>query len=140
MLSNMILIPQGKRSSKCWKPTFYDSIQLIQPNLYATIGFTSLDIENEIAGKLKTKFKLAEEDVNQILLDFSTFSLPVKINKQLIVVQDDPDDNKFIECALECKANYIISGDTHLLNLKEYEGIKIIKSSEFLKVFYKQES
>jgi predicted nucleic acid-binding protein len=53
-------------------------------------------------------------------------------------VQDDPDDNKFIECALECKANYIISGDTHLLNLKEYEGIKIIKSSEFLKVFYKQ--
>ena len=89
---------------------------------------------------MKTKFKLAEEDVNQILLDFSTFSLPVKINKQLIVVQDDPDDNKFIECALECKANYIISGDTHLLNLKEYEGIKIIKSSEFLKVFYKQES
>ena len=105
--------------------------------------FTSLDIENEIAGKLKTTFKLAEEDVNQILLDFSTFTLPVKINKQLIAVQDDTDDNKFIECALECKANYIISGDRHLLNLmnlKEYEGIKIIKSSEFLKVFYKQGS
>ena len=102
--------------------------------------FTPLDIENEIAGKLRTTFKLAEEDVNQILLDFSTFTLPIRINKQLIVVQDDPGDNKFIECALECKANYIISGDTHLLNLKEYEGIKIIKSSEFLKVFYKQES
>jgi putative PIN family toxin of toxin-antitoxin system len=71
------------------------------------IIFTSLDIENEIAGKLKTKFKLAEEDVNQILLDFSTFTLPVKINKQLIVVRNDPDDNKFIECAFECKANYI---------------------------------
>jgi putative PIN family toxin of toxin-antitoxin system len=101
--------------------------------------FTSLDIENEIAGKLKTTFKLAEEDVNQILLDFSTFTLPIRINKQLIVVQDDPDDNKFIECAVECRANYIISGDRHLLNLKEYEGIKLIKSSEFLKVYYKQE-
>jgi len=101
--------------------------------------FTSLDIENEIAGKLKTTFKLAEEDVNQILLDFSTFTLPIRISKQLIVVQDDPDDNKFIECAVECKANYIISGDRHLLNLKEYEGIKLIKSSDFLKVFYKQE-
>jgi hypothetical protein len=44
MLSNMILIPQGKRSSKCWKPTFYDSIQLIQPNLYATIGFGKISI------------------------------------------------------------------------------------------------
>lgn len=62
--------------------------------------FTSLDIENEIAGKLKTTFKLAEEDVNQILLDFSTFTLPIRINKQLIVVQDDPDDNKFIECII----------------------------------------
>jgi hypothetical protein len=38
--------------------------------------FTSVDIENEIARKLKTKFKLAEEDANQILLDFSTFTLP----------------------------------------------------------------
>jgi hypothetical protein len=38
----MILIPQGKRLSKCWKPTFYDSVQLIQPNLYATIGLIFL--------------------------------------------------------------------------------------------------
>jgi len=96
--------------------------------------FTSMDIENEIAEKLKTKFKLDEEDVNQILLDFSTFTLPVKIKKQLILVEDDPDDNKFIECALECKADYIVSGDTHLLNLKAYEGIKIINASDFLKV------
>jgi putative PIN family toxin of toxin-antitoxin system len=104
----------------------------------ATTGLTSVDIENEIARKLKTKFNLAEEDVNQILLDFSTFTLPVKIKKKLIVVQDDPDDNKFIECALEGKADYIVSGDTHLLNLKEYEGMKIINASEFLTVFYKK--
>ena len=83
--------------------------------------FTSLDIENEIAGKLRTTFKLAEEDVNQILLDFSTFTLPIRINKQLIVVHDDRDDNKFIDCAVECRADYIISGDRHLLNLKEYD-------------------
>jgi uncharacterized protein len=101
--------------------------------------FTSLDIENEIAGKLKTTFKLAEEDVNQILLDFSTFTLPIRINKQLIVVQDDPDDSKFIECALECKTNYIVSADTPLLNLIECEGIRIVNAADFLKVFYKKE-
>jgi hypothetical protein len=51
MLSNMILIPQGKRSSKCWKPAFYDSIQLIQPNLYATIGLIKpTQLENEVFG------------------------------------------------------------------------------------------
>lgn len=100
--------------------------------------FTSMDIENEIAEKLKTKFKLAEEEVNQILLDFSTFTLPITHSRQIFVVQDDPDDNKFIECAIECGADYIISGDRHLLNLKEYEGIKIFRPSEFLKIFSKQ--
>lgn len=102
------------------------------------IIFTSLDIENEIAEKLKTKFKLAEEEVNQVLLDFSTFTMPVKINKQILAVQDDPDDNKFIECALEGRADYIVSGDRHLLNLKGYEGIQILSASEFLKIFSKQ--
>jgi putative PIN family toxin of toxin-antitoxin system len=100
--------------------------------------FTSTDIENEIAEKLKTKFKLADEEVNQILLDFSTFTLPVTHSRQIFVVQDDPDDNKFIWCAIECRADYIVSGDTHLLNLKEFEGIKIFRVSEFLKIFYKQ--
>jgi hypothetical protein len=53
----MILIPQGKRSSKCWKPTFYDSIQLIQPNLYATIGLTA---RNVIANEVKQSHEIAE--------------------------------------------------------------------------------
>ncbi|MDP2753102.1 MAG: putative toxin-antitoxin system toxin component, PIN family [Nitrospirota bacterium] len=60
------------------------------------------------------------------------------VYRQIFVVQDDPDDNKFIGCAIECRADYIVSGDTHLLNLKEFEGIKILRVSEFLKIFYKQ--
>ncbi len=102
--------------------------------------FTSLDIESEIAGKLKTKFKFADEEVNQILLDFSTFTMPVKINRQIFAVKDDPDDNKFTECAFACKAHYIISGDAHLLNLKEFEGTKILRASEFLKIVSKDQS
>jgi len=105
-----------------------------------TIIFTSLDIDNEISDKLKTKFNLSEEEVNQILLDFSSFTVPVEINQEIFAVQDDPDDNKFIECALQCKADYIISGDTHLLNLTKFEGIKILRASEFLKVIAKDQS
>jgi putative PIN family toxin of toxin-antitoxin system len=95
--------------------------------------FTSSEIEKEIAEKLRTKFKLNEEEVNRILLDFSTFTLPVEVVHQIQAITDDPDDNKFIECAIECGAGYIISGDRHLLKLKEYAGIKILKASEFLK-------
>jgi putative PIN family toxin of toxin-antitoxin system len=97
--------------------------------------FTSVDIEIEIADKLRTKFKLAEEDVNLILLDFSAFTLPIRPDRKVSAVQDDPDDNKFIECAIESRADYIVSGDAHLLNLKEFEGIKILRASEFLEIF-----
>ena len=62
--------------------------------------FTSVDIEIEIADKLRTKFKLAEEDVNRILLHFSAFTLPIRPDRKVSVVQDDPDENKFIECAI----------------------------------------
>ena len=96
--------------------------------------FSSLEIEKEIAEKLRTKFKLDEEEVNRILLDFSTFTIPVEVTKQIEVVTDDREDDKFIECAICCNADYIVSGDRHLLNLKEYAGIKILKASEFLSI------
>ena len=50
----------------------------------------------------------------------------------LKVVIDDPDDDKFIECAVALKAEYIISGDKDLLEVSEYMGIKILNPREFL--------
>ena len=43
----------------------------------------------------------------------------------------DPDDNKFLGCAKDSKALYIVSGDKDLLVLREYEGIEIITAKEF---------
>lgn len=101
--------------------------------------FSSLDIEKEIAEKLRTKFKIDEEEVSQILLDISTFTTPIKVTRQIQAILDDPEDDKFIECAVSCNADYIVSGDRHLLNLKEYGGIRIIKASEFLSSLYKDQ-
>lgn len=100
--------------------------------------FSSDEIEKEMSRILKEKFKLDYKDEERILLDFSTFTNPIRISKHIHVVEDDPDDNKFIECAVECNANYIISGDRHLLNMKEYKGIEIISASDFLKKFKEQ--
>ena len=44
----------------------------------------------------------------------------------------DPNDNKFIECAVEGRADYIISEDADLLEIKAYEGIRIVSAEEFL--------
>jgi len=43
----------------------------------------------------------------------------------------DPDDDKFIECAIDAKALYIVSGDNDLLVLKEYGGVRIVTAKEF---------
>jgi uncharacterized protein len=53
---------------------------------------------------------------------------------ELHVVNEDPDDDKFIECAVALKAEYIISGDRRLTAVQEYMGIRIVTPKEFLSV------
>lgn len=48
------------------------------------------------------------------------------------IISLDPDDNKFIECAVALKAGFIISGDKHLKTIRNYMGIKILTPKEFL--------
>lgn len=50
----------------------------------------------------------------------------------LTVVEDDPDDDKFIELAVEADAEYIVSGDTHLKDLGKFDGINILAPAEFI--------
>lgn len=50
------------------------------------------------------------------------------------VISEDPDDNAVLTCAKEGDATYIVTGDGHLLTLREYEGIKIVTPAEFLGV------
>jgi len=49
-------------------------------------------------------------------------------------IADDPTDNKFLACALETQANYIVSGDNHLLSLKHYHDIQIVDAKTFIKI------
>ena len=49
------------------------------------------------------------------------------------VVHEDPQDDKFLGCAVGAEADFIVSGDRHLLKLKEYEGIPIVTPANLLK-------
>ncbi len=48
------------------------------------------------------------------------------------VVEDDPDDNKFIECAVALDCKIIVSGDKHLKDIKKYIDIEIMSPKEFI--------
>lgn len=52
----------------------------------------------------------------------------------------DPDDNKFLGCALEAKASYVVSGDNHLLALKHFHGIQIVDATTFVREMEKTTS
>ena len=54
---------------------------------------------------------------------------------ELHVVKEDPDDDKFIECAVALNAEVIISGDRALTGIKNYMGIRIVTPKEFLDPF-----
>lgn len=94
---------------------------------------SSLPIIDEIVRVLMAfKVPLQPEDISwweNLILEKSSLVFPTKY---LNVVKDDPDDDKFIEAAVEGNAIYIVSQDRHLLDIKEYSGIKILHPHEFL--------
>ena len=58
--------------------------------------------------------------------------MPYRLDPELHILEKDPDDNKFIECAVALKADFIISGDKVLTEVQDYMGIKIVNPKEFL--------
>ncbi len=71
----------------------------------------------------------------KLLAKIRAHSVWINPKKSFTVIKDDPDDNKFLECAAAGKADFIVSGDKHLLALKEFHGIKIITINECLTLF-----
>ena len=89
--------------------------------------FSSQEIIEEYTKILARDFDYKGQEIEEILERILQFLTLVTPTKRVIVVKDDPDDNKIIECAIESNAEYIISYDKHLLKLKEFQGIKIVR-------------
>jgi len=75
-----------------------------------------------------------EQELEELLRLFATGFHNIFTTKtpQLHLVEEDPDDDKFIECAVALKAQFVISGDRALVAVKNYMGIKIVTPKEFI--------
>lgn len=85
----------------------------------------------------RPKFQQTQEEIEEIgnLLEEAKKSILmeyVEPEKRLHIISEDPKDNMFLECAVAGKADYIVSGDRHLLELKQYRGILIFSPRVFL--------
>ena len=78
----------------------------------------------------KLKFK---ESLQIKILEFVFFySKFVEPKENISFITDDPEDNKFLECAIEANAKFIVSGDPNLLNLQRFRNIEVVDVNEFL--------
>ena len=93
--------------------------------------YTSIPILTEAGKKLREKFLWEDDKIITALKLISTVASVVKPESKLAILKDDPD-NRILECAQKAVADIIVTGDHHLLQLKNFEGIKIITIAEFL--------
>ena len=82
--------------------------------------------------KIKKRLKLTTKDADEFVSQIAKTALITAGLFDLKVIEADPKDDKYLACALEGQADYIISGDRHLLDLKSYHGIKIMTPGAFL--------
>ena len=95
-------------------------------------NFTSPELLNELVRVLKKKFNVPEDKTEEQITLVAKYSQITEPKIKVKVIKDDPSDNKVIECALSCNADYIVSGNWHLLDLKKYKSINIVTPKEFL--------
>ncbi len=94
---------------------------------------------NEMLGELENvigrpKFRLSSFEKYKFVNTVRKTAEIVKVRSSFDVVKDDPDDNKILNAAYDGKVDYIVSGDSDLLSLKEFKGIKIVTASEMLMI------
>ena len=94
---------------------------------------SSIKIEAEFIRVLAySRFGLTPAEIFPIVNNLRRYVHFIEVKSKVDVVKEDSKDNIFLECAQDGKADYIISGDHHLLNIGSYEGILIIRVKDFL--------
>ena len=119
-------------SSVFWRGNPYKIVQLALDKKIKVI--TSLEILKELEKVLKRNFEENEDFIIgqiDLILEYATV---IKTISKINAVKDDPDDDKIVECAIDSKSDYIITGDPHLLRLKEFKEIRIVTAKEFLEI------
>jgi len=93
---------------------------------------TSKALLDELNEKLRGKFAVSESDALAIRAKLEGNATLADPDFELNAVPEDPDDDRVLECAVTGKADFIVSGDRHLLQIRSYDGIAIVRVRQFL--------
>jgi putative PIN family toxin of toxin-antitoxin system len=82
--------------------------------------------------KLQKIHKATAKEIERFLKALTSVVVMTAGTEEVDAVKDDPDDNKILACALEGEANFIVSGDHHLTDMKVFQNIPIVNPDAFL--------
>jgi len=116
-------ITRQGRAEQAWKLAVERKIE----------AYTSAAILTEMAQKLREKFFWDDEKIKSAVRHIGKGTRIVKPNRKLSILVDEPD-NRILECAQYAGAEFIVTGDRHLLHMNAFSGIKIISIADFLRV------
>lgn len=106
--------------------------ELVRKKARLILSREILDEFAKTAGDPEIRKYVNDEDVIKFLRVIGSVAKIVKVRSTFNVVREDPSDNLILRTAYDGRANYVVSGDEHLLSLKEFRGIKIVTVSEIL--------
>jgi putative PIN family toxin of toxin-antitoxin system len=95
--------------------------------------YTSVPVLTETARVLRTKFHQPEQDIAAVLKQIGRAATILRPSRTVAVLEDVPD-NRILECAVTVRADLVVTGDQHLLKIKEFEGIPIVRLADFLRM------
>ena len=118
------------------KDTLSATLQYLWINRYFELA-TSIEILREVSRvlqypRIKERFHPRDENTRRFFRLIFRKAVITKDLYKIDRITDDPSDNMFLACALEAKADFLVSRDPHLRNIKQFHGIKIIDVKELL--------
>jgi putative PIN family toxin of toxin-antitoxin system len=82
----------------------------------------------------RDKFSVTSAQVEKFISSLLRKATIIPVNSILKVILEDPDDDIVLNTALNGKADYVVSGDKHLVALKKFEKIEILKVNQMLEI------
>ena len=85
-------------------------------------------------GRVRRRHGKSVAEVRELVAEFREFAIVVEPAETPPIIAEDPDDDKFLWCAVTAGAQYIVTRDEHLLSLRVFAGIRILSPAAFLAV------
>ncbi len=119
-------IVEGK-PQKLWYKTKTNQIRLICSEPIASEFAT-------VMGRKKFQKYVGEDDLRLFLEDLHRIAVFVKVYSRFKAVKDDPSDDAILRTAVDGKADFVVSGDKHLLSMGTFRGVRIVTVQEMLNI------